>query len=107
MAEDLRATFARVDALMLPVVPVTAYPLGTNTLVVDGREEDAFNVVMRYTPLFSQTGHPAISVPCGFNSENLPVGVQFVGRLFDEVTMLRVARAYETATTWHLRHPIV
>ncbi|MCL4240381.1 MAG: Asp-tRNA(Asn)/Glu-tRNA(Gln) amidotransferase subunit GatA, partial [Dehalococcoidia bacterium] len=46
---------------------------------------------------------PALSLPCGFSSEGLPIGMQIAGRPFDEPTVLRAAHAYETATNWHRR----
>jgi aspartyl-tRNA(Asn)/glutamyl-tRNA(Gln) amidotransferase subunit A len=52
-------------------------------------------------------GVPAISVPCGFTSANLPVGLQLKSRKMDEGTLLRVAAAYERATDWHERWPAV
>jgi aspartyl-tRNA(Asn)/glutamyl-tRNA(Gln) amidotransferase subunit A len=48
---------------------------------------------------------PAISVPCGFTATRLPVGLQLIGRRFDETTLLRLARSYERATDWHARRP--
>jgi aspartyl-tRNA(Asn)/glutamyl-tRNA(Gln) amidotransferase subunit A len=49
------------------------------------------------------TGLPAISVPCGFNAQGLPIGLQLIGRTLDEATLLRVAHAYEQATPWHAK----
>ena len=54
----------------------------------------------RYTRVFNLTGLPAISVPCGFSSGGLPIGLQLVGRAWDEATVLRAACAYEMATEW-------
>ncbi|MBT6275159.1 MAG: amidase, partial [Chromatiales bacterium] len=54
---------------------------------------------------FNLTGHPALSVPTGFNDEGLPLAMQIVGRAFDEATVYRVAGAYENETRWHERHP--
>ena len=62
---------------------------------------------VRYTFPFDLLGLPAISVPCGFSPDNMPIGVQFVGRAFEEATVLRAAYAYEQATDWHTRHPSV
>jgi aspartyl-tRNA(Asn)/glutamyl-tRNA(Gln) amidotransferase subunit A len=54
---------------------------------------------------FDLTGTPAVSVPCGFAANGLPMGLQVTGRAWDEATILRVAAAYEAATPWHERHP--
>ena len=54
---------------------------------------------------YNLTGMPAVSVPCGFSSQGLPVGLQIAGRLFEDATVLRVAHAYEQATDWHTMHP--
>ena len=58
-----------------------------------------------YTPIFNFTGLPAIQVPCGFDSDHLPVGFQLASRPFDEATICQVAYAYEQATAWHTHHP--
>ena len=54
---------------------------------------------------FNATGHPALSIPCGFSNSGLPIGMQIVGAAFDEVTVYRVASAYEQAVDWKARHP--
>ena len=51
------------------------------------------------------SGVPAVSVPCGFTASGLPIGLQLIGRVLDEATVLRAARAYERATDWHTRRP--
>lgn len=85
------AAVAPYDALLLPTTPVTAPP----------REgESAVALAARLTALtspFNLTGLPAVSVPCGIASDGLPVGLQLVGRRWDEDTLLRAARAYEAA----------
>lgn len=60
---------------------------------------------VRLTAPFSHAGVPALSVPCGMTSEKLPIGLQIVGRPFDEATVLRVGRAFEAATPWHTMKP--
>ena len=60
---------------------------------------------IRYTFPFDLLGLPAISVPCGFSPDGMPIGMQFVGRPFDEAAVLRAAYAYEQATEWHTHHP--
>ena len=60
--------------------------------------------------LYSLSGAPALSIPCGFTSESgtdLPLAMQIAGRHFEEATVLRAAYAYEQATTWHNRHPSI
>jgi aspartyl-tRNA(Asn)/glutamyl-tRNA(Gln) amidotransferase subunit A len=54
---------------------------------------------------FNLTGHPALAMMCGLSKAGLPIAVQFVGRMHDEVTLLRAAAAYERATDWHTRRP--
>jgi aspartyl-tRNA(Asn)/glutamyl-tRNA(Gln) amidotransferase subunit A len=58
-----------------------------------------------YTSPFNLTGLPAISIPCGFDANGLPIGLQLVARPWAEARLLRVARAYERATSWHERRP--
>jgi aspartyl-tRNA(Asn)/glutamyl-tRNA(Gln) amidotransferase subunit A len=58
-----------------------------------------------FTVSANLTGAPAVSVPCGFTADRLPIGLQFTGRMFDEATILRVADAYERLTEWHTRAP--
>ena len=59
----------------------------------------------RFTAPFNFTGLPAISLPCGFTDEGLPVGLQLITRAWGEVALLRAAQAYESATEWHFKHP--
>ena len=84
----------KVDVLLGPAVPIVAWPLGgmheLGSTVVEALTKLAFT-----TAAFNLTGHPAISVPCGLNSDGLPIGLQIAGRAFDEETVLRVAHAYE------------
>jgi aspartyl-tRNA(Asn)/glutamyl-tRNA(Gln) amidotransferase subunit A len=59
----------------------------------------------QYTRPFNINGFPAITVPCGYSDQGLPIGLQLGGRPFDELTVLRAAHAYEQATDWHTRRP--
>ena len=59
-----------------------------------------------FTVSANLAGLPAASVPCGFTSDRLPVGLQLTGRLFDETTLLAIAHAYERHTEWWTQHPI-
>jgi aspartyl-tRNA(Asn)/glutamyl-tRNA(Gln) amidotransferase subunit A len=84
-----------VDVILTPAVPMVAWELGgmheLGSTVVEAITNLAFT-----TAAFNLTGHPAISVPCGLNSEGLPIGLQIAGRAFDEEMVLRVAHAYES-----------
>ena len=59
----------------------------------------------RLTRTISTLGLPALSVPCGFSTGGLPIGIQLIGRPFDEAVILRLGHAYERATGWHTRRP--
>jgi aspartyl-tRNA(Asn)/glutamyl-tRNA(Gln) amidotransferase subunit A len=59
-----------------------------------------------FTFPFNFTGQPAMSIPCGFTAAGLPVGLQIVGRRFDEATVLRLAAAFERAHPWRDKHPV-
>ncbi len=93
-----RKVFDRVDLLAVPTTPVPAPSLDENDL-------QTTITLTRFTGLFNLTGLPAISIPCGFTNAGLPIGLQLVGRWFDEGTLLRVAHAYQQATDWHTRAP--
>ena len=66
---------------------------------------DSLSRYLRFTRPFNFSGHPACALPCGFTSDGLPIGLQIVGRPFDEATVLRAADAYQRATDWHTRRP--
>ncbi|MBC4019268.1 amidase family protein, partial [Siccirubricoccus deserti] len=89
---------ARFEVLVMPTTPVPACRAEEDETALTG-------VRMRNTAPFNLTGLPAVSVPCGFSADGLPIGLQVVGRAWDEVTVLRVADAYERATDWCARRP--
>jgi Asp-tRNA(Asn)/Glu-tRNA(Gln) amidotransferase A subunit family amidase len=105
MARDLELLFDSVDLLATPSTAISAPAMGQEQLMVDGQEIPAVVGLTRFTRLFNLTGLPAISLPCGFSTEQLPIGLQLVGAAFDEVGVLQVAHAYEEATTWHKQRP--
>lgn len=103
-AEVDRALAAR-DVLLAPTTVTAATPVGLSEVAVAGTSQDLRASLIRFTRPFNFSGHPACSVPCGFTAEGLPIGMQIVGRPFDETTVLRVADAYQRATDWHARRP--
>ena len=90
---------AGTDLIVAPTVPVPAPPIE--------RSHDTFQtqLLSRNTRPGNLTGLPAISIPCGFDANGLPIGLQLVARPWAEARLLRVARAYERATSWHERRP--
>ena len=99
--------FESVDALAVPTLPVTAPKIGEREVVIGGRREDARLALLSLTRPANLAGLPAISVPCGFSSEGLPIGIQFIGPKLGEATILRLAYEYECSTDWHRRFPQV
>ena len=104
MRQEVQQVLSRVDALVLPTTRAAAHPINRPINEIGGRRLPA-SVSTANTMLFNLTGSPALSVPCGFSPEGLPYGLQFVGRAWDEVTVLRIGAAYERATPWHERRP--
>ena len=98
----------RVDVLVLPTGPVPAPPV-ESVPGVQSKEQEAAELAGRgsFTGPFNLAGLPALSVPCGFTSNNLPLGLQIGGRPFAEETVMKVAHAYEQNTTWHTKRPPV
>jgi aspartyl-tRNA(Asn)/glutamyl-tRNA(Gln) amidotransferase subunit A len=98
--------FKHVDVFVCPTLPFTATPIGETTVVIeDGVEEDMLSAIMQYTGVPSLTGLPSLAVPCGFDGDGLPVGMQFIGRPFDEAMLFRVGAAFQGATDFHRRSP--
>lgn len=99
-AEWREEVFDRVDLLAIPTTPVPAPSVEESDL-------QATLTLVRFTNPFNLLGVPAVSIPCGFTSGGLPVGLQLAGRWFEEGTALRAAHAYQQATDWHKRMPLV
>jgi len=97
----LRELENRVDVLMLPTSGTQVPRVLEDSPGLSIISED-FPI---YTPIFNFTGLPAIQIPCGFDSDSLPVGFQLAGKPFDEATICQVGYAYEQTTPWHQRHP--
>ena len=94
-----------VDVIATPTIPITAAKIGENTMRVAGRDENVRLATTRLVRALNMTGLPLLSVPCGISSEGLPIGLQLIGGLFDEATLLEVGHSYEQATEWHKKPP--
>jgi aspartyl-tRNA(Asn)/glutamyl-tRNA(Gln) amidotransferase subunit A len=96
--KDFDDAFKRCDAIVTPTAPTTAFKLGEKT-------QDPLQMYLSdiYTISINLAGLPALSLPCGFDGEGMPIGLQIIGKHFDEATILRLAHAYEQATEWHKR----
>jgi aspartyl-tRNA(Asn)/glutamyl-tRNA(Gln) amidotransferase subunit A len=97
---DYDRAFERVDVVAVPTSPVTAFKLGER--VADPLQMYLIDV---FTVSANLAGLPAISVPCGFSANRLPIGLQLTGKPFDEPTLLRIADAYERDTGWWREEP--
>jgi aspartyl-tRNA(Asn)/glutamyl-tRNA(Gln) amidotransferase subunit A len=104
-SSNLRTVMQRVDALVLPTLPVPAIPREQiyQDINIDGVSENATDALLRLTYPFNLAGLPAISLPCGFTANGLPIGLQVVGKPFEETMVLRIAHAYQQLTDWHRR----
>ncbi|PYM15379.1 MAG: amidase [Candidatus Rokuibacteriota bacterium] len=104
--QTVRRFFERYDLLLTPTLATAAFPIGrVYPDEIDGRPVTNGLQWFPFTYPFNLTGQPAITVPCGFTSDGLPVGLQIVGRRYADLTVLRAARAFELASPWTERRP--
>jgi aspartyl-tRNA(Asn)/glutamyl-tRNA(Gln) amidotransferase subunit A len=94
-----------VDALAAPTVPIKAPPLREEEVMLGGKPEPVRAALLRLNRPANLTGLPAVSVPCGFTRAGLPVGLQLIGRAWEEGRLLAIARVYELAAGWNRRRP--
>ncbi|MBF0590341.1 MAG: Asp-tRNA(Asn)/Glu-tRNA(Gln) amidotransferase subunit GatA, partial [Magnetococcales bacterium] len=100
IAGDYTNAFEKVDVMLTPVTPSTAFKLGEKTTdPVQMYLSDIFTINVNLA------GLPALSVPCGFDGQTLPIGMQLIGKPLDEASILRAGHAYQQATDWHTRKP--
>ncbi|MEQ1757061.1 MAG: Asp-tRNA(Asn)/Glu-tRNA(Gln) amidotransferase subunit GatA [Vicinamibacterales bacterium] len=100
LRRDFDRAFEGADVIAMPTSPIPPFRLGEKT-------EDPLQMYLAdvFTVSANLAGLPGISVPCGFTGAKLPIGLQLMGRMFDEATMLRTADAFERATSWHTESP--
>jgi aspartyl-tRNA(Asn)/glutamyl-tRNA(Gln) amidotransferase subunit A len=86
-----------VDVLLTPTLPIVATEIGQREVIIGDYEESVRSALTRFTGPTDLTGHPSLSLPCGATASGLPVGLQLVGRHFDEASLYRFGHAYEEA----------
>jgi aspartyl-tRNA(Asn)/glutamyl-tRNA(Gln) amidotransferase subunit A len=102
---DLERTLREVDVLVTPTSPIPAPKLDAGPGEIGAPLGALRSTLRRLTQPFNITGSPAVTVPCGFSHDGLPIGLQLVGRPFDEARLLNLAYAYEQSMPWKGRHP--
>jgi aspartyl-tRNA(Asn)/glutamyl-tRNA(Gln) amidotransferase subunit A len=97
---DFVRAFEQCDAILMPVAPTTAFKIGEKV-------DDPLKMYLSdiYTIAVNLAGIPGISIPCGFDEEGLPIGLQILAPAFTEDKLLRIARMFEAATDWHAKKP--
>jgi aspartyl-tRNA(Asn)/glutamyl-tRNA(Gln) amidotransferase subunit A len=108
LRQQIMDTLDRVDVLVMPTSSIPAPPIPTQAGIGSKQEVlDSFAGRRSFTGPFNLANSPALSINCGFTSQQLPIGLQIAGKPFDEETLFRVAHAYEQATDWHHRRPLI
>jgi aspartyl-tRNA(Asn)/glutamyl-tRNA(Gln) amidotransferase subunit A len=100
ISRDFEAAFAHCDAIVAPVAPTAAFAIGEKV-------DDPLQMYLSdiFTLSANMAGIPGMSVPCGFTADGRPIGLQLLGRPFDEGTLLRLAYNFEQVTDFHRRKP--
>jgi aspartyl-tRNA(Asn)/glutamyl-tRNA(Gln) amidotransferase subunit A len=100
--QDFNQAFEEVDLIATPVTPTPAFKLGAKV-------EDPLQMYLSdiFTISVNLAGLPAVALPCGFSKSGLPIGLQLIGRAFEEETILRAAHAYEQSTQWRTKKPSI
>ena len=109
--DRLKAQFAdqfqRYDLILSPTMAVPPFPVGDNPTHIAGREVDPFTGFLPFTFPINMNGHTAASIPAGFSSDGLPIGLHIVGRWGDEETVFAASAAFEEARPWADKRPAV
>lgn len=108
LRSEFLEAFRHVDVFICPSLPFVATRVGDNSVeIVPGQPEDMLSAIMQFTGVASLTGLPSLNVPCGFDPDGLPIGMQIIGRPFAEATLLRTGHAFQLATAFHRRAPVL
>ena len=105
LMRDVARLFEDVDVIIGPTCPLTAWRIGEWSVVVGDEPESVLAASWRLTYPWNLAGIPSISVPCGFDRDGLPIGLQIAAKPFDEATAIHAAHAYEKAHSWKDRAP--
>jgi Asp-tRNA(Asn)/Glu-tRNA(Gln) amidotransferase A subunit family amidase len=98
----LEGCFETVDVLAAPVIP-TLFAANTNLADLEATPEASSAI--RFVSPFNLSGSPSLTLPCGFDREDAPIGFQLIGRHLEESRLLTLGSAYQTSTDWHRRRP--
>jgi len=107
LGTSFKEVFQRVDVLAMPTISLLATPISQEQIRIRGKEKSVHLSMLHNTEPIDLTGLPALSVPCGFADDNRPIGLQIVGRPFDESLLIRLGHTYQQATAWHLKRPAI
>ena len=105
--EQLADAMETYDLLLAPTAAIGAPHIDQEFIEVGGQQQNALSLMSRLTRAFNLTGQPTVSVPCGFTSDGLPIGMQLAGRMWEDSVVLRAAHAYESVTDWHTKRPSI
>lgn len=105
VTEAFERLFRQVDLLLCPSTPVTAPPLGTEKVVWPDGDELLVPAMVRLLAAQNMAGVPALSIPCGFSSEGLPIGLQLIARRQRERYLLESGKVFQSRTGWHRSRP--
>jgi aspartyl-tRNA(Asn)/glutamyl-tRNA(Gln) amidotransferase subunit A len=104
--DEFEAALEGVDAIVIPTTRIAAPPMGCERVRVDDVEMPIRSAFVDLNRAANFTGLPAISVPCGFTQNGLPVALQFIGRRFDEAMVIGIAHRFsECGRDWQTTHP--
>ena len=107
LRQEVDSVLEDVDIVVAPtcLTPAVLISQERKFISVRGQDVDYLKLLLRVTSISSVTGLPALSIPCGFSGDSLPIGLQLMGRRMEESRLLQIGHAYEQATDWHLQHP--
>lgn len=104
-AREFERVFSGVNCLLAPALPVTAVPPGTSELEIEGWKEPIVHGFVRLNAPQNMAGVPCLTIPCGFDSEGLPIGLQLIAARDREDVLFSLGKLYQSETDWHLRKP--